>query len=124
MQVQKMKLLISLEYAALAAFTGWFYVRVGGFDWYWLFVLFIFFDLSAGGYLINKRIGALVYNIGHSLIGPILLMCIYMLSANNTILFWLTLWFFHIFVDRAFGYGLKHTTSFHHTHLGVIGNRK
>lgn len=73
------------------------------------------------GYLANSKAGALTYNIGHSLIGPALLVAVYIATSNQIVLFASLIWLFHILVDRALGYGLKHTTSFNHTHLGTIG---
>lgn len=119
-----MKQIISLEYAIAAIIVVVFYLYVGQFAWYWIPLGFLAFDLSALGYLVNNKIGALIYNIGHSLIGPAILMAIYIVNENNTVFFITLLWLFHIFVDRALGYGLKHTAGFQHTHLGKIGRQK
>jgi hypothetical protein len=119
-----LKHIISLEYLFAAVLTALFFVTVGKFDWWWLIALFLLFDISMVGYLINQRIGALTYNIGHSLIGPAILTAAYIATNNQTVLFITTLWLFHIFVDRALGYGLKHATGFEHTHLGKIGKAK
>lgn len=119
-----LKRIVSLEYLFAAVLTALFFVTVGGFDWWWLIILFLGFDVSMVGYLISTRVGALTYNVGHSLIGPTLLTAIYIATNNQTILFVASLWLFHIFVDRALGYGLKHSTGFHHTHLGKIGKAK
>ena len=119
-----MKTIVSGEYALAAIFVMAFYVIVGGFDWWWLFILFLVVDISAIGYMVNDRIGALTYNIGHSLIGPVGLAIVYIATDNTAVLFITLVWLFHIFVDRALGYGLKHTKGFHHTHLGPIGKAK
>jgi hypothetical protein len=119
-----LKNIISLEYLFAAVLTALFFVTVGRFDWWWLIVWFLIFDISMAGYLINRRIGALTYNMGHSLIGPAILAAIYIVTNNQAVLFITTLWLFHIFVDRALGYGLKHATGFEHTHLGKIGKAK
>ncbi len=124
MQNPILKRIISLEYLTVAVLVALFYIVVGGFPWYWLVIFFFVFDLSAVGYFINPKVGAIVYNIGHSLIGPGLLAMVYIGTTNDAILFVTLVWLFHIFVDRALGYGLKHTTSFHHTHLGPIGKAK
>ena len=124
MHSKLMKTIVSAEYLFAAVLVAIFYVVVGGFDWWWLAILFLVFDVSAVGYLANKRLGALTYNIGHSLIGPAILVVTYIASNNQIVLFITLLWLFHIFVDRALGYGLKHTTGFHHTHLGKIGKAK
>lgn len=119
-----LKQIISAEYLVAAILVAVFYVVVGGFAWYWLPVLFLAFDISMVGYAVNNRIGALTYNIGHSLIGPGLLATVYIATSNEGVLFVTLLWLFHIFVDRALGYGLKHAEGFHHTHLGKIGKAK
>lgn len=124
MKASYMKRVISTEYLFAAVLVAIFFVVVGRFDWWWLFILFLAFDVSAIGYLFGNRVGALTYNIGHSIIGPTILAAIYVLTSSQAILFITLLWLFHIFVDRALGYGLKHTTSFHHTHLGKIGKEK
>jgi hypothetical protein len=124
MQTSLMKRIVSTEYLVAAVLVAVFYITVGNFAWYWLPILFVLFDISAVGYLFNPRIGALVYNLGHSLIGPALLVAIYIATTNQGILFFALIWLFHIFVDRALGYGLKHATGFHHTHLGTIGKAK
>ena len=118
-----MKQIISAEYLAVAVIIAVFYIVVGNFAWYWLPLLFLVFDISMVGYLINARVGAFTYNVGHSLIGPSILTGVYIATDNQTLLFIVLLWLFHIFVDRALGYGLKHTTGFHHTHLGNIGKK-
>ena len=124
MQSKLMKRVVSTEYLVAAILVAVFYVSVGNFAWYWLPVLFVVFDLSALGYVVNARIGALVYNIGHSLIGPTLLVALYIATTSQVVLFISLIWLFHIFVDRALGYGLKHTKGFEHTHLGPIGKAK
>jgi len=124
MQSSLMKRVVSTEYLVAAILVAVFYISVGNFAWYWLPILFVVFDLSAAGYVFNARIGAFVYNIGHSLIGPTLLVALYIATTSQGVLFVALIWLFHIFVDRALGYGLKHTTSFEHTHLGPIGKAK
>ena len=119
-----MKYIVSLEHLIFAVLIAIFFVVVGGFAWYWLIILFFVVDISMVGYLINPRIGAATYNIGHSLVGPGILAILYILSTNQALLFATLIWLFHIAVDRTLGYGLKHTTSFEHTHLGPIGKSK
>lgn len=119
-----MKTIVSGEYLFAAVLTGIFFVSVGGFEWYWLIVLFLLFDISAVGYLFNSTVGAFFYNLGHSLIGPGVVTAYYILTSNEAALFVALLWLFHIFVDRTLGFGLKHTKGFHHTHLGTIKKRR
>lgn len=95
-----------------------------GQPWWLLFAAFLVFDLSALGYLINQRVGALCYNFVHNYGGPALLVVAWaVLRLNSVAGEWLLLvaacWGFHVAVDRALGYGLK-LASFNHTHLGLI----
>ena len=126
--------IVKLEYLFAAVLIAVFFVAVGHFNWWWLLLLFPLFDISMIGYLVNSHVGAITYNIVHSFIGPVLLTIIYILTAGHTaadssrpyvadniLLFAILAWLFHICVDRALGFGLKHKEGFHHTHLGKIG---
>lgn len=92
-------------------------------DYNWIvYLLLLFaFDISMIGYAINARIGAITYNIGHSMIAPALLTVLYVFHQSDLVLGLTCLWFAHIGIDRALGYGLKLSSSFHDTHLGKIG---
>lgn len=78
-------------------------------------------DISMVGYLINTRIGAFVYNLGHSLVFPLLLLLLTVPLDNIWLLYIATVWMGHIGIDRLMGFGLKYNDSFRHTHLGIIG---
>lgn len=119
-----LKYIVSLEFLFGAVLIALFFTHVGKFDWWWLVVLFPLVDLSAFGYLQNAKAGAYTYNLGHSLLGPAILMAAYITLGGTGWLFASLVWLFHIFVDRALGYGLKHRDNFHHTHLGKIGKAK
>ena len=118
------KRIISTESLLLAILTAILFISFAGFSWYWLFVLFLIVDVSAFGYLQNAKAGAFTYNLGHSLVGPTILVAFYIFGGPDWLLFTGMIWVFHIFVDRALGYGLKHTEGFEHTHLGKIGRAK
>lgn len=124
MQNPILKRIVSLEYILAATLIVVFYVAVGKFEWYWLPISFLAFDITALGYVVNNKIGALLYNIGHSLIGPFILTTIYIATDNQIVLLVTLLWLFHIFIDRSLGYGMKHSSSYMHTHLGPIGKAK
>lgn len=101
--------------AALAAYAAL------GASW-WLFAALILApDLSMLGYLAGPRAGALVYNTGHTYVGPALLGALaYGFSAPLTGALAL-IWTAHIGLDRLLGYGLKYSAGFGHTHLGRLG---
>jgi hypothetical protein len=91
----------------------------------WLFFLFLFsIDIFMLGYLHGNKIGAYVYNFGHSMIAPIILLMIGVMSTHRVLVAVGLIWLAHIGWDRFFGYGLKYENGFTHTHLGVIGKSK
>jgi hypothetical protein len=117
---------------AIAVLTA--FVAIGGWFWLiWPFALFLLFDLSALGYLANTRIGAFWYNLVHNWAPPVVLLVVwafaYLLtysvssSVGDGLIIVGLAWLFHVAVDRALGYGLKHPDHFQHTHLGWIGKR-
>ena len=77
--------------ASLAAYISLDY------SWGFFFILILAPDLFMLGYLVGPRIGARIYNIGHSLLGPA-----------------------HIGIDHVFGYGYKYSDGFKHTHFSEI----
>lgn len=94
------------------------------FPWWLPFALFLAWDVSALGYLAGPRVGAFAYNAVHNYGVP----AVTALAAAALSTPWLgavaLAWFFHVGVDRALGYGLKHSDDFQHTHLGWIGKAR
>jgi hypothetical protein len=95
-----------------------------GFSW-WLFAgLILVPDLSMLGYLAGPRVGAICYNIVHSTVLPWVMLLYWYLHQSDLALALTMIWFAHIGIDRALGYGLKYTTDFKDTHLGTVGQQK
>lgn len=71
---------VQLEQAAFAAVSLWAYAQTG---WGWgIFALLILLpDMMMLGYLVNTRIGALCYNLGHSYLGPVALATFALLTS-------------------------------------------
>lgn len=114
-----LRYVVSLEYLFMAVAVGTFYFTVTDFAWYWLFVMFFVYEISVLGYMVGTKTGAWLYNTLHTIVGPAILAAIYIATDNQTILFIATTWLFHICVNRALGYGMKHRTgSVEKTHLG------
>ena len=89
-----------------------------------LFIITILaIDVFMVGYLLDKKIGALVYNLGHSYILSVLLLLFSYIDQSGVMADISLVWIIHIAIDRAFGFGLKHTTGFSDTHLGKIGRK-
>jgi uncharacterized protein DUF4260 len=81
-------------------------------------------DLFMLGYLRGPRVGAAVYNLGHTWLLPGLIGIVGVLANASADLPIALIWFGHIGVDRLLGYGLKLPTSFQDTHLGRIGRNR
>ena len=85
---------------------------------------FLLFDISIIGYKFSNKIGAKTYNFIHNATIPTVIIAAGLLIDIEWISILGVCWTFHIAVDRALGYGLKHEESFTHTHLGKIGKKK
>ena len=85
-------------------------------SWLLFALLFLAPDLFMLGYLVNRRIGAALYNFAHTLITPGVLLAIGFL-AGAAFLPTALIWTAHIGCDRILGYGLKYPTHFKDTHL-------
>jgi len=112
-----------LEGIAIALGTMYLYHRWGG-NWLVFLPVWLAVDLSMIGYLAGPRVGAYVYNIGHTLVVPIALLAVGAAAGNTLLQLLSMIWFTHIGIDRALGYGLKYPDNFQHTHLGIIGKRQ
>jgi hypothetical protein len=89
---------------------------------FWLVPLLLFApDLFMVGYARSTRAGAALYNFAHSYPAPALLGVVAVASSNHLWEAVALVWFAHIGMDRALGYGLKYDGSFQQTHLGHIG---
>ena len=90
---------------------------------WWLVPLLLFVpDVVMAGYARSSRVGALLYNLAHSYPLPAVLGAAAW-AADAPLWQGVSLiWFAHIGLDRALGYGLKYETDFKDTHLGRIGH--
>ncbi|WP_251943880.1 DUF4260 family protein [Staphylococcus sp. Marseille-Q5304] len=78
----------------------------------WIFLLFLLVpDISMLGYLIDKKIGSYVYNIGHSYIVPILITLFYLVIGENLLLEIALIWFLKLVYTRFKNH--KKVRSFH-----------
>ena len=100
------------------AFAVSFYIYVHlNFPIWLFFTLLLVPDITMIGYVINKKIGAIVYNLGHSFISPLLFALSYLYFSIDYLLIISIIWLAHIFMDRFLGFGLKYEDSFNKTHL-------
>jgi len=69
-------------------------------------------------YFANNRLGALLYNLGHSRIVPIALMSFVLLCKHETAMAFSFIWLADIGPGKCLGYGLKLISGLNETHLG------
>jgi hypothetical protein len=110
------RLLLHLEGLALLITVGIIYGQISG-DWLLFAVLLFVPDVSMLGYMVNKSVGATVYNLGHFVGLPLALAGIGVMTAQPTLVSIALIWLAHIALDRAAGYGFKYNTAFKDTHM-------
>lgn len=89
--------------------------------WWIVPLLLLVPDVLMVGYASSSRLGAVLYNAAHAYPLPALL-GLWATWADRPLGQAVALvWFAHIGMDRALGYGLKYETDFNDTHLGRIG---
>lgn len=117
-----MKNIIKLEELGMFLLSLLMFVHTG-FNWWWFPVLLLAPDISIIGYAINKRNGALLYNIFHHKGLAVLIYGIGYLVQYQYLELAGAILFGHSSMDRIFGYGLKYNDSFFRTHLGKIAQK-
>lgn len=106
-------------FAAGLALYGW----LGG-PWLFAIPFLLLPDLSAVGYLRGPRVGAFTYNLVHNWAIGLGALGLGVVTDSTPLLIAGAVLVAHTGMDRAVGYGLKLSTSFHDTHLGRIGRNK
>jgi len=94
------------------------------FAWWWFPVLLLVPDISMLGYLINPRIGAFGYNLGHHRALGLGVYGVGFWTGNAVLMLVGVILFGHAAFDRIWGYGLKYASGFRYTHLGVLPEPK
>ena len=94
-----------------------FSYRAAGAHWGIFFLLFLWPDLSILGYLVSARLGSRLYNLVHTSVFPLALAGVSVYRHDARLLAFALIWFAHIGMDRALGFGLKYPTFFKDTHL-------
>ena len=114
--------LLRLEGLALLLAALGLFAKTSG-DWRLFALLFLVPDVSFAFYLFGPRAGSFAYNMMHSTLGPLILAAAVFPLHLPVALAVTLIWFAHIGLDRALGYGLKYATGFGDTHLGAIGRK-
>lgn len=109
---------LRLEGAVLATAATLGYAATSS-PWWMFAVLFLVPDVFMLGYLMNKRLGAILYNLGHSTTLPAVALSVGIYGQVPLVISLSLIWLAHVGFDRAVGYGLKYGSSFQKTHLGT-----
>ncbi|WP_411830172.1 DUF4260 domain-containing protein [Paenibacillus alba] len=111
------KQMVRIENGFAFALSFYIYMHLN-FPIWLFFVLLVVPDITMIGYAINKKIGAIVYNFGHTFILPLLLALCYLYFSKDYLLIISITWIAHICMDRVIGAGLKYQdSSFTKTHI-------
>jgi hypothetical protein len=109
--------LLRLEGVALFAAAWAAFVHGTGAPPWMLLVWLLAPDLVALGYLAGPRAGAILYDLGHATVGPLVALALGVALDATPIVAVATVWLAHIGMDRAVGYGLKYLAPDRATHL-------
>ena len=114
-------LLLRGEGALILAAATYAYAQTG-FSWWIFAVLFFAPDIFMLGYLGGNKLGAIVYNIGHTYLVPAIVLIAGSLLASPLAMAMAIamIWIGHIGFDRIMGYGLKYASGFKFTHLSGL----
>jgi len=105
---------VAIAFAAIALYFHLDY------SWLLLVVLVLAPDQSMLGYLAGPTFGAAIYDAAHTYAIPVVLATLGVLTDADLAVQVGLIWFTHIGVDRAIGYGLKYPTGFKDTHIQRI----
>lgn len=105
-----MKTLTQLEELALVLLSFYLFLLLD-YAWWWFPLLFFAPDVSLLGYLINRRLGGIVYNFAHYKALAVLLYLSGSLIQLSTLQLAGLVLFGHSSLDRALGFELQQTKS-------------
>ena len=112
-----------LEGGVLLVLSVLIYWKLAG-PWLWYILLILAPDLFMLGYFAGPRLGAAVYNLGHTWLLPGVLAAVGIIGGASFAVDVALIWIGHIGADQMLGYGLKLPTAFQDTHLGRIGRNR
>lgn len=119
MKLSGPKLLLHCEGLAVLVGACLAYRGLGG-SWGKFAALFLAPDLLILGYILGKKSGAMIYNVGHTYTAPFILWVLVYYAHRPSLDALCLIWTAHIGFDRLLGYGLKYGTDFNDTHLSRV----
>lgn len=113
------KKILHLEGLAVLVASLYFYNMLNG-NW-WLFALLLLTpDISMIGYLKDKKLGAITYNLGHNYLLGLPLIFGGIIFENQLLTQLGLIFTSHVGMDRMLGFGLKYASHFKDTHLQKV----
>ena len=113
------KVLLRLEGAVIFLASSYFYYLTGG-NWLLFVLLILVPDLSMLGYLKDKKLGSITYNLVHNLVLSLGIIFLGVIIKDNLVTSLGFILSAHVGADRSFSYGLKYITGFKNTHMQRI----
>ncbi|MEX0616928.1 MAG: DUF4260 domain-containing protein [Candidatus Woykebacteria bacterium] len=107
---------LRIEGLAVLLASLYFYNYLSG-GWLVFIILILAPDISMIGYLKDKMLGSITYNLAHNYILALVIIFTGIFAGNE---FWTSLGLIlsaHVGADRFLGFGLKYPTNFKDTHL-------
>ena len=121
MILERPSIILRIEGAAVFAACAYIY-SAHGWSLLMFVVLFLAVDLCMLGYVAGQRAGAMIYNLFHQYLFPILLGVYALVTATDLALQIALIWMAHIGADRVLGYGLKTPNGFKTTHVQLLSD--
>lgn len=114
------KLILRLEGLSLFIASAWCY-HAQTLPWLWFLILSLVPDVSMMGYMVNEKVGAVIYNVFHTTATYFAILGLGLFMGQATLQIVGLVGLAHVGFDRFAGYGLKYTRGFKFTHLGCLG---
>jgi len=113
------KNILRLEGLAVFLASLYFFNEFSG-NWIIFVLLIIVPDISMIGYLKDKKLGSITYNLVHNYILALVVIFYGILTNDNLIISLGLILSAHIGADRLVNYGLKYPSNFKDTHINKV----
>ncbi len=114
------KVILRLEALLIFLLSLFFFSALNNVSWLAIIAFWILPDISIAGYLLNKTLGRIIYNLVHNYLPASFVVFVGMLSQSDVIMAFGIAYVSHIALDRALGFGLKYQSGFKDTHLQKV----
>ena len=110
------KHLLKLE-GLIVFLTSLYFYSILNASWLLFILLWLVPDISMVGYLKDKKIGVIVYNLAHTYVLALAVIFFGLWQGDNFIASLDVILASHIELDRFLGFGLKYSSGFKDTHI-------